>query len=465
MQQILALTGGESGLHFHATTATAEQVAAFSLDDIAARTRRLAPDVWSLLDGLLAADPRAVERRLTAGKATARRARERKRRPKAVDLDGDEEMQGDMAELEERSDSEEERRREAPETPGGPSLRDLAEERYQALVTIKKVVCISIMAQSTNQRCNTLQSIVGIFLHSAGTPETVVELMSRLGISLTTTSINNAVSSLSSESVTVIQQVGRTLLAAYAYDNVDIDLKHAMPTGDVLHDTLVHLTSGTLLQLDHGVTREMLACSELLWKKSKHNPKGLASDIPPTTDYIRLLDIHPEADDHPSGLLRRERFNLWVFLRDLVMHGPQYFRKFRLNLPQPESINPIPLVKSRQVPARMMDINPSTNAMNATVLEDLFKQGGVGDPLERSGVTNLGDHVVLVHGDLLTGERINSLQETRSEEATPWRRFQFVVYVLGLFHFKMACADAIWRIFIQSKQSRNCVNSQAPLWF
>lgn len=217
---------------------------------------------------------------------------------------------------------------------------------------------MSIMAQGTNQRCNALQSIVGIFLHSAGTPETVIELLSRFGVSLTTTSINNAVSSLSSESTNTIVETGRTLLAAYAYDNVDIDLKHAMPTGDMLHDTLVHLTSGTLLELNHGVTREMLACSELLWKKSKHNPKALASDVPSMTDYIHLLDIHPEVDNHPSGLLRRERFNLWVFLRDLVMNGPLYFRKFKANLPQPESIDPIPLVKSRQVPARMMDINP-----------------------------------------------------------------------------------------------------------
>ena len=165
------------------------------------------------------------------------------------------------------------------------------------------------MVQSTNQRCNLLKSMVGIFLHSAGTPETVVELLSHLRISLITTSINNAIESLSSELGTMIEWAGCTLLAGYAYDNVDIDLKHTMLTGNVLHDTLIYLTSGTLLKLNHGVTCDMLACSELHWKKSKHNLKALTSHIPSMADYICLIDIHSKDDKHPSGLLQQERFN------------------------------------------------------------------------------------------------------------------------------------------------------------
>lgn len=50
--------------------------------------------------------------------------------------------------------------------------------------------------------------------------------------------------------------------------------------------------------------------------------------------------------------------------------------------------------------------------------------------------------------------------ESRSEEATRWRKLQFIVYVMGLFHLKMACADAIWRIFIQPKGSDVDENSR-----
>ncbi|OCH86115.1 hypothetical protein OBBRIDRAFT_738611, partial [Obba rivulosa] len=70
------------------------------------------------------------------------------------------------------------------------------------------------------------------------------------------------------------------------------------------------------------------------------------------------------------------------------------------------------------------------------------------------GRRDIGNHVVLVHGDLSTAERVESLQQSRGEEKTPWRRFQAVVFVMGLFHLKMACADAIWKLCIQPKAAR-----------
>lgn len=201
------------------------------------------------------------------------------------------------------------------------------------------------------------------------------------GVSLTTSSINNMVNNLSKDTAVEMKELGCTLLAAYTYDNVDINLKHATATGDALEDTLIHLTSGTMLRLDHGITPNMLACSEALWKSNEINPKALPNHIPPTMSYEQLLNIHPK-DEHLSGLTRRERFGVWVFLRDLVMHGPPYFRQFRRNLDPPKSIDPIPIIKSRQVPCRMMNINPSTTANNISVLEDLLRQGGVGDSSE-----------------------------------------------------------------------------------
>lgn len=129
MQQVTALTGIEAGLQFRASTVTATQIAAFNLDDIVALMRKHAPDVWTLLDGLLAADPRADERRLAGGKASAKRARERRRGPKAsVDLDGDEIMRVE-AEREENAASEDEYWREPQEIPEELSSKELAEER------------------------------------------------------------------------------------------------------------------------------------------------------------------------------------------------------------------------------------------------------------------------------------------------------------------------------------------------
>ncbi|EMD37414.1 hypothetical protein CERSUDRAFT_65102 [Gelatoporia subvermispora B] len=70
------------------------------------------------------------------------------------------------------------------------------------------------------------------------------------------------------------------------------------------------------------------------------------------------------------------------------------------------------------------------------------------------GHRDIGDHVILVHGDLATGERINALQRSRSEEKTSWRRYQHVIFVMGLFHLKMACAEAVWKLCTIPKATR-----------
>ena len=242
-------------------------------------------------------------------------------------------------------------------------------------------------------------------------------------------------------------------MASYAYDNLDIDLKHSVPTVEKPHDTLIHLTTGTMLPLYHGVSLQDLNCSDTLWKSSVNNPCARRQDLP-FIETEHLLALHPEAP-HPSNLLRRERFNAWKFLHDLVYFGPEYFHKYCRTLGDPEEIESIPIIKTAQVPSRSLDISPNAPAQNAEAIESLLRQAGVGDPSEDPRVEAIGNHAILISGDLLTGERIRSLLDSRSEEATPWRRMQFVVYVMGLFHLKMACADVIWRIFILPKKARN----------
>ena len=312
------------------------------------------------------------------------------------------------------------------------------------------------MLQSSNQRCNALQSIIGVFLKSCNAPETVCEFLSQAGLSLSASSINNAVTNLSKEAEAEIRKLGKSFLTSYAYDNLDINLKHSVPTLEKSQETLIHLTTGTMLPL-HEVTLDDLNCFDQLWEKSGLNP-GLLRNAVQKVDIVDLMGIHAE-EDHPSGLLRDERFNAWKFLHDLLNYGPEAFRKYKVKLGDPEVVDAIPLKKTTQVPNTALDVAPSTPAQNAEALDAFFKQAGIGDPKENTHSQSTNNYVVLVFGDLLTGECIRSLMESRSEERTPWRQLQFVVYVMGLFHLKMACADAIWRIFISPKEAHEDENS------
>ncbi|KAJ7105154.1 hypothetical protein C8R44DRAFT_529514, partial [Mycena epipterygia] len=283
-----------------------------------------------------------------------------------------------------------------------------------------------IMMQSRNNKCNALESVFGIFLHSTNTPEKVIQALAHMGISISPAAIHTAIHALSAETVITLRQMGQTLLVGYAYDNFDVNFPTIVPTIEKATDPLTHMTSGAVICLEHSVVLEDLKCSEELWQTSALNPD---SDAPPP-----------------------------------------------LKLDPPDSVEQIPVVKMRYAPARAMDINQSTHAGNISAVENLLGQGGVGplpppaDPKETDPIkiaqrkrmdqlVSVLKYVVLFFGDLGTFERVQGILLRRSIEDTPWRRHRFMVFVMGFFHLKMACADAIWRIFIEPKDGRLDPNS------
>jgi hypothetical protein len=86
------------------------------------------------------------------------------------------------------------------------------------------------MMQASNVRANQFQMAVGPFLQSCQAPEAVQELLARLGVSVSPSSINDIVSSLSAQADKAMQSLGETFLTTYAYDNLYIDLKASVPT-------------------------------------------------------------------------------------------------------------------------------------------------------------------------------------------------------------------------------------------
>jgi len=147
------------------------------------------------------------------------------------------------------------------------------------------------------------------------------------------------------------------------------------------------------------------------------------------------------------------------YLSDLVEFGPPYFQKFRKNVGDPEVVEAIPLVKTTQVPMHTLDISPNTPGTNAMALEAFFQGAGVGDPTITAGVHDPKNLVMLVSGNLLNVQHLCSLQASRAEESTSWGRMQFIVLMMGLFHLKMACTDAMWHIFIHNKAAQTDPNN------
>ena len=127
-----------------------------------------------------------------------------------------------------------------------------------------------------------------------------------------------------------------------------------------------------------------------------------------------LWSIHKEPDTpHPSGLTRQQRFNSAKFISDLIEYGPEYFRKFRGKLEEPELVDPIPITKTMQLPMYAMDVKPDTPAGNAEAVKGIFTQASIGNSTENSKARNFENLVVLIFGDLRTGQNLHSLMESQ----------------------------------------------------
>ncbi|KAF8869013.1 hypothetical protein CPB85DRAFT_1162090, partial [Mucidula mucida] len=91
----------------------------------------------------------------------------------------------------------------------------------------KRVVILSILGNSSNERFNSLQSIIGFFLESKQCPEVIVELVSHMGVSVSLGSIQNMIDSLHAKARKRLESMEN---CNTIWDNFDMDFATAQPT-------------------------------------------------------------------------------------------------------------------------------------------------------------------------------------------------------------------------------------------
>lgn len=260
------------------------------------------------------------------------------------------------------------------------------------------------------------------------------------------------VNSLSIKSVDHIWSLVWTLTASFAYDNFNMEFKSHAPIIKKHGDSLKHAMSAIIFPLINTTVQDLM-CSDELWSTDPIYPyiqnhqkwpiRGLESFLPTSTELSPSM--------HICILVWHFRHALVTFCEPFKIHWTK--------LECPKTINQIPLTKTEYVPCHAMDINQSTADGQCNILQRLCKQGGIGSVLDNPGVCDINSYVQLVHGDLHTGELIETTKQSHSIEANPVRWLQYVIFVIGMFHYLMACSDAIWRIFLESKSAWKGPNS------
>jgi len=129
-------------------------------------------------------------------------------------------------------------------------------------------------------------------------------------------------------------------------------------------------------------------------------------------------------------------------LHTILIKQYQSFRRYREHLGLPDSIDPLPVTKTLQFPARAINVDESLYDGNWEVFKSLLEKSVAPDEW-------LEDKIILIHSDLATKEKFDGLCKMCTIEKSAKNHLGFAVVIPGLFHLKMAVTNAFWRTHVQ----------------
>lgn len=231
-----------------------------------------------------------------------------------------------------------------------------------------------------------------------------------MGLSVSVRSIHNLLSLLGCHALKEASELGQKLTTTYVHNNFDIDFKSSVPTVEAAGPMLQHFTAALMFPLSHSKP-DNLCYSDYLWQRSQLNSAARPEMISPKIPWYRLAEIHAHTNDlDAQNMTVHDQFRSWKFLSDLCHHGPEEFRVFCSEIGEPEPIEKISTKKMQIIPLWATKDNNSFVGGNIEAIYHVLSQVGVEDPQgdDDENVVKVATYVILFHGDLGSGEKIES---------------------------------------------------------
>ena len=283
-----------------------------------------------------------------------------------------------------------------------------------------------------------MQVALSFFMLAKRTPAALREVAAHAGWCVSEATMNRMVKSVRLEHQNKLRLQGASWLTSGAWDNLDFHLDVGTMT-QANRATFESITTGLIFQLEHGVTREDLQRPNVTPPSgdfpTRRMPNRHNTPAPTIKDAIPSRDIRERVHD---GML-------WVISSILARKCAPALESEFGDIP---STLHIPIKKTTHHPVFAVHEKSSSNDGNIKVIRSLMEQIGVDEDVVR--------HVVMiVHGDLGVLERVKSILESRTIERTDFESMEYLETVPGLFHVLMACADAIWRTYLEPTDLRD----------
>ncbi|KAF8340407.1 uncharacterized protein EI90DRAFT_2966224 [Cantharellus anzutake] len=258
----------------------------------------------------------------------------------------------------------------------------------------KGVVIMSIITNSCNGHCNALQVKNSFYLAASNASKSVCAWAAHCGLAVSLSASERLRISLIINQKALNKRLGPTCVTNIAYDNCDFKFSVGQPT-DLKDRTFESITTGLFFAPPKEVLPQHLEYAQWLWDTHPNNPMA--------------INIAPTINPTDAILMSEASFNL-------------------------------PPRKMEFSTAEAVYAKASTIDGNIEAITSLLDQSGIA-----KGVFE--KYVVLIHGDLGTMEKIEAILNSRQIEEDVFERMHYLLPIPGLFHVRMACVDAINRIY------------------
>lgn len=298
---------------------------------------------------------------------------------------------------------------------------------------------VAMLMFMSSQKVNAFQTIMGIFLHCTGCPKRVIGVLSRLGLSISYSHVQNGLRSLTKDALKRVQEVIKKNDWFLVWDNINFAIKHHHQRVDK-RDTFESGTTATVILIPSAKDQTTAASfpSPLLFRPEEERPEPDAElFFPSDADLEVFMDV---CRSHVSAAIVK-------------------------TMPGESTALPIPImpvepldfkVKTTTFPLKIMRLDESTIAGNLMVLDRIMTYDL---QLEDSFFEDPKNTIVA--GDQMTMSRILTLKIHRSLDPHPYHSLSWVHPTLQLFHLRINLCSTIFRTHFGSPQYPGTLSSIA----
>ena len=266
---------------------------------------------------------------------------------------------------------------------------------------------------------------MSIILFSCNTNRFIYHLLSRLGISVAYSTINNKLHELGDSVRKSLKSLGnrirkREISVVWIYDN--IQRNYVAWNQSVVNRNRMHTGTASTILVMEDVPEGAMDPAELANKL--HRCFKLSFD-----DLVNDLD-----HDHIQGVGEATLLSIWAkYVPCLEKFAPMVRKRFTEDLKK----HPLRLRRSQYYPLETSDIDESTTSGAQAVLGDIASQLGLGKE-------DFNELLIPIAGDLLTIDRIKKLQAYTATDATTYSRYTWALPWVQLWHMKWAALRTIF---------------------